>query len=557
MAPTHRLRYDGLLCGEDKPTLSAGIDADDTTVTFPDALTYAGGQPVPDIADPDYLAFVVEADTDTQETIWVTAYTEGATTATVQRAKEGSTGVIHSSGVKLVHGPTVFDMPVDHQGHRWVALSPHPSALAADPGDPYFDEAWCVAIGTKIYLGGSCQADFCPSPETWEYNTLTDAWTQKADMAVPMENAASAVMGDGRIIVAGGDGDGTGVETQIYNPAANTWTQVADMPEIRTYASGVWHNNRFIVYGAGVSNDVLQYDPVLDDWTVHSTLLINIARPVVWSLSGVLYIGLGENQASPKKAVSLLYSWNGTAWVDSYAPPWGGGPIMAALASDGTSGYLIGGGIPTPGHLGGSGAYSTSAMVIRVQPGPETFSLHSNLPQPTSWGSAAVIGDTVYAFGGFNTAPYTFKSIPTSTTRLIDLADFSPPGNQNLPAQPSWVIWNGQSFEFSDVPIPEVDLYYSISTNTTITDGMIGNEVRADSASPITITIPPNSTHPWRLHSWVRLYREGAGTVTVAPGSGVTLRAPGGKTKLAAQYSRAVIRKIYENAWSIEGDIST
>ena len=49
----------------------------------------------------------------------------------------------------------------------------------------------------------------------------------------------------------------------------------------------------------------------------------------------------------------------------------------------------------------------------------------------------------------------------------------------------------------------------------------------------------------------------GAGQVTVAPTSGVTVNSSGGKTKLAAQYAQATILKVATDTWYLFGDITT
>jgi hypothetical protein len=49
----------------------------------------------------------------------------------------------------------------------------------------------------------------------------------------------------------------------------------------------------------------------------------------------------------------------------------------------------------------------------------------------------------------------------------------------------------------------------------------------------------------------------GAGQTTVVPGSGVTLRSAGGKTKLSVQYSMGRLIKRGTDEWYLSGDITT
>lgn len=66
---------------------------------------------LPAVVAPDYLAIVLDPDTASEEVIWVTAHTASATSATIWRAREGSTAVAHTSGAIWKHGPTAADIP--------------------------------------------------------------------------------------------------------------------------------------------------------------------------------------------------------------------------------------------------------------------------------------------------------------------------------------------------------------------------------------------------------------------------------------------------------------
>jgi len=75
--------------------------------------------------------------------------------------------------------------------------------------------------------------------------------------------------------------------------------------------------------------------------------------------------------------------------------------------------------------------------------------------------------------------------------------------------------------------------------------------------SAIDARIPLNSGTAFPIGTRIELLQGGAGQVTVAPTSGVTLNSSGGKDKLAAQYSQATILKTDTNTWYLFGDITT
>ena len=93
------------------------------------------------------------------------------------------------------------------------------------------------------------------------------------------------------------------------------------------------------------------------------------------------------------------------------------------------------------------------------------------------------------------------------------------------------------------------------SYTLALTDG--GLVVEMNVASGNNLTVPPNSSVPFPIGTVIELYQYGAGQTTVVPGSGVTIRSPGGKLKIAAQYGGASLRKLAIDEWTLEGNITT
>ncbi len=80
--------------------------------------------------------------------------------------------------------------------------------------------------------------------------------------------------------------------------------------------------------------------------------------------------------------------------------------------------------------------------------------------------------------------------------------------------------------------------------------------VTQSNASAITTTIPPNSSVAFEIGDQVNLLQLGAGQVTVAAGSGVTVRSEGAKLKLKGQYAAATCIKIASDEWVLVGNLS-
>jgi hypothetical protein len=78
--------------------------------------------------------------------------------------------------------------------------------------------------------------------------------------------------------------------------------------------------------------------------------------------------------------------------------------------------------------------------------------------------------------------------------------------------------------------------------------------VTLNNSSAITLTVPPNSSVAFETGDQVNLLQLGAGQVTVAAGSGVTLRAQGTRVKLNGQYALATLVKIGTDEWVLVGN---
>jgi len=80
--------------------------------------------------------------------------------------------------------------------------------------------------------------------------------------------------------------------------------------------------------------------------------------------------------------------------------------------------------------------------------------------------------------------------------------------------------------------------------------------VTLSNGSAITLTIPPNSSVAYPTGTKIDLAQLGAGQVTVAEGSGVTVNATPTK-KLRAQYSAATCIKTATDTWLLVGDLAS
>lgn len=82
-----------------------------------------------------------------------------------------------------------------------------------------------------------------------------------------------------------------------------------------------------------------------------------------------------------------------------------------------------------------------------------------------------------------------------------------------------------------------------------------GKIIEITSSSGVNLTIPPNSSVAIPIDTVVYVCQMGAGQITIAPGSGVTLRYASSLTT-RAQYSTLLLRKRNTDEWVVSGDAS-
>jgi hypothetical protein len=93
-------------------------------------------------------------------------------------------------------------------------------------------------------------------------------------------------------------------------------------------------------------------------------------------------------------------------------------------------------------------------------------------------------------------------------------------------------------------------------TTYTLVAADAGKLVTLSNASAITLTLPQDSDATIAIGTYIDLYALGAGQITVAAGTGATLRTSGLTAKSRAQYARFGVQKVSANTWSLFGDLA-
>ncbi|MGB5757955.1 MAG: hypothetical protein WBM50_13645 [Acidimicrobiales bacterium] len=93
-------------------------------------------------------------------------------------------------------------------------------------------------------------------------------------------------------------------------------------------------------------------------------------------------------------------------------------------------------------------------------------------------------------------------------------------------------------------------------TTYTFVLGDANNLVKFSNAASVTATVPPNSSVAFPVGTQIDLAQRGAGAVTIAAGSGVTVNVNAADTReLDGQYSYATMVKVATNEWDLFGSL--
>jgi hypothetical protein len=149
------------------------------------------------------------------------------------------------------------------------------------------------------------------------------SWTPLPAMHYTREYFASAVLGDGRVFVAGGEYSNNGGDTstaEIYDPALNTWTPIMAPPgwvSIGDAPCCVLPDGR-VLLGSIKGPETALYDPLADVWTAGPDKLNNSNEEETWTLlpdGSVLTVECTGSFQGERYVPSLA------RWVSAGTPP--------------------------------------------------------------------------------------------------------------------------------------------------------------------------------------------------------------------------------------------
>jgi hypothetical protein len=200
------------------------------------------------------------------------------------------------------------------------------------------------------------------------------------------------------------------------------------------------------------------------------------------------------------------------------------------------------------GTAGVSGlSHTAGASVKHVLTSSDLIFFRNNASPVASFGfSGSTSGTTTVqatAIAGTNTL-----TLPATTSdTLVGKATTDTLTNKTLTSP----VINGATIGTSIV-----NLTLNAQTGTTYTPVLADNGklVTLSNASPITLTVPTNASVAYAIGAQINIQAIGAGQVTVAGDTGVTVNGTG--TKLRVQWSAATLVKVATDTWTLIGDLA-
>lgn len=119
----------------------------------------------------------------------------------------------------------------------------------------------------------------------------------------------------------------------------------------------------------------------------------------------------------------------------------------------------------------------------------------------------------------------------------------------------------------SDIDFTAIEAEIALKSDTTRTinpqTGTTYTFVLTDSgkicefsnASAVTVTVPPNSSVAFPVGTQIEVTQTGAGKVTLAQGSGVTITSLASYKAIAGQYASATLYKRATDTWQLSGSL--
>ncbi|MGB9914011.1 MAG: Kelch repeat-containing protein [Candidatus Bathyarchaeales archaeon] len=356
-----------------------------------------------------------------------------------------------------------------------------------------------AAVDGKIYAIGGISNNTQLSINE-EYNPATNTWTTKTPMPTARSGFAIAVYKNKIYCIGGTVGDSNNVVSgftganEVYDPTTDKWETKTPMPTPRADLEACVVDGKIYLIGGKAYwgtepfyhelNVTEVYDPETDTWTTASSMPIPVFGYAAAVVDDKIYIMGGARQFQEGLANVTIVS--STQVYDTKSNTWGSRtelPIAlsyaAACVTSGVTAprriYLIGGFDRTN--------YSNATFAYDFE--QDAWSAGALMPTARAYLGLAVVGDVIYAIGGFN-----------GLNMLAANERYAPIGYGTVPPQLQILSPENKTYASKNVPLvlsvnrPTNWLCYSLDDqqNVTITGDTILSDL-AEGAHKLVVSV--------------------------------------------------------------------
>jgi len=360
-------------------------------------------------------------------------------------------------------------------------------------------DTWTIKKPTLIEHNGSVAAAvegkiyvITPSNDRQtveEYDPVTDTWTAKSPTPSDRWNTTVAVV-DRKIFIIGGFKLKTNCggfacievissdQVEQYDPATDRWTVKTSLPMARGTCVAAAVEGK--IYVVGSLKDVQSYDPVTDTWGMKSPLPMARSDMAAAVVDGKIYVIGGTTRTGPTAlTITEQYDPVTDTWTTKSPMPTARYDMGVAVV-DGKV-YVLGGTQSEVNSL----PHEAIGSVERYDPAQDAFSRRvwaGKAPMPTArYGMAAAFTDTIYVIGGAG----------SSILQTVEQYD---------PATDTWATKNPMPTARYDMAAAVVDgKIYVIGGTTNVSPTALQTVEQYD---PATDTWAMKSPMPTRRHNF-------------------------------------------------------
>jgi hypothetical protein len=122
--------------------------------------------------------------------------------------------------------------------------------------------------GSVLITGGSADA------KAELYDPGTGTWADTGTMSVARWRPTATLLDDGRVLVAGGDGN-VGATAELYDPVTGLWAPTGSMTVLRGgHTATLLKTGKVLVAGGTNLNITEVYDPTTGQWTTTGSMAV-------------------------------------------------------------------------------------------------------------------------------------------------------------------------------------------------------------------------------------------------------------------------------------------